>query len=390
MLCLASYEKGADFLRECKRRGCYVILVTVEKLAEANWPHEAIDQFITVPDMQRERVIGLVSGLARVRLIDRVVGLDDYDVEMAAALREHLRVPGMGDTTARYFRDKLAMRVQAYDRGLPVPPFVHALNQQQIEDFASSIPGPWLLKPRSEASTVGIRRIENAGELWPALESLGDRQSYYLIEQYIPGEVYHVDAIVSERQVVFAEAHRYGTPPFNVVHDGGIFTTRTIRDETARQLRSLNAEVLGVLGFVRGVVHTEFIKAHADGQFYFLETSARVGGANISELVKASTGVNLWTEWAKIEIAGGDTPYDPPTPRQDYGGLIISLARQDAPDTGAYTDPEIVWRLSLHHHAGLLVVSRDPWRVNTLLDEYTTRFYEDFFASQPAPERPTS
>ena len=58
--------------------------------------------------------------LARTRLIDRIVPLDDYDVETAAALREHLRVPGMGDTTARYFRDKLAMRVQARDRGLQV------------------------------------------------------------------------------------------------------------------------------------------------------------------------------------------------------------------------------------------------------------------------------
>ena len=299
-------------------------------------------------------------------------------------------MPGMGDTTARYFRDKLAMRVQAQTRASWCPSSCTLLNHAQIADFLERMPPPWLVKPRSEAATVGIKKIENAEGLWSAPRKPGRPPILLPHEQFIPGDVHHVDALVSERQVVFAEAHHYGTPPFNVVHEGGIFTTRTIRDETARRLRALNAEVLGVLGFVRGAVHAEFIRSHADGRFYFLETGARVGGAHIPSLVDAATGVNLWREWAKIEIAGGDYPYSPPAPRLDYGGLIISLARQDQPDTSAYADPEIAWRLSLHHHAGLVVVSKDPGRVTTLLDEYTNRFYQDFFATQPAPDTPTS
>ena len=42
------------------------------------------------------------------------------------------------------------------------------------------------------------------------------------------------------------------------------------------------------MGLLRGVSHTEFIKSKADGKFYFLETSARVGGANLAELVEAA------------------------------------------------------------------------------------------------------
>jgi hypothetical protein len=53
----------------------------------------------------------------------------------------------------------------------------------------------------------------------------------------------------------------------------------------------------------RGVTHGEYIRAHADGRFYFLEIAARVGGAFIADLVEHSTGVNLWREWAKIEVA---------------------------------------------------------------------------------------
>jgi biotin carboxylase len=393
MLCLASYEKGADFLRECKRQGCYVILLTVERLAEAQWPRESIDELHMLPDLwDRQEIIRFVSRIAREHGIDRIVGLDDYDVEMAATLREHLRCPGMGDTTARYFRDKLAMRFQARDKGIAVPEFVAVLNYDQVRGFMERVPPPWVLKPRSEAATVGIRRIHGPEELWPVLDELGDRQSFYLLEKYVPGEVYHVDAISYERSVMFAEAHKYGTPPLNVAHEGGIFTSHTLpRWETeTRTLLALHREVLGALGFVRGVTHTEFIKGRDDGRFYFLETAARAGGAYIVELVEASTGVNLWKEWAKLEIAGGDRPYRPPEHKLDYAGIIISLARQEHPDTSAYEDPEIVWRLDRLHHAGLIVSSQDPQRVNTLLDSYTQRFYEDFFASEPAPDKPTS
>ncbi|HYP26273.1 MAG TPA: ATP-grasp domain-containing protein [Blastocatellia bacterium] len=393
ILCLASYEKGAEFMRECKRRGCRVLLLTLESLAKADWPREAIDDIFYMPSISdREDIIKGVSYLARTQRIDRIVPMDDFDVETAAILREHLRIPGMGDTTARHFRDKLAMRVKARGEGILVPEFVHVLNYELIREYMERVPPPWVLKPRSEASAVGIKKIKQPEEIWPLLDVLGDRQSFYVLEQFIPGDIYHVDSIVSEREVVFAVPHKYGHPPMNVAHDGGIFTSRKIPGDSAdaQTLQSLNRELMAALGLVRGVTHTEFIKGKEDGRFYFLETAARVGGANIAELVEASTGVNLWAEWARIEIGRGEQTYELPKHRDDYAGVILSLARQEHPDTSAYSDPEIVWRLNKRYHAGLIVSSKNPKRVEQLLDEYSERFYEDFYASQPLPDRPTS
>jgi hypothetical protein len=221
------------------------------------------------------------------------------------------------------------------------------------------------------------------------LDEFGDQQSFYVLEQFVPGEIYHVDAIVSEREVVFVECHQYGRPPLDVVHGGGLFTTRTLARDSAewQALVTLNQELMAALGFVRGVTHTEFIRSHADGRFYFLETAARVGGAHIAETIEAATGVNLWAEWAKIEIGAGKCAYQSPTRRQDYAGVILSLARQEWPDTSAYDDPEIVWRMNKRHHAGLIVASPDAARVGWLLEDYGCRFYEDFFASQPGLEK---
>ena len=39
-LCITTYEKGQEFMRECKRQGCRVLLLTAEKLRDADWPRE--------------------------------------------------------------------------------------------------------------------------------------------------------------------------------------------------------------------------------------------------------------------------------------------------------------------------------------------------------------
>jgi biotin carboxylase len=392
VLCIASYEKGQEFMRECKRQGCRVLVITMDKLRDADWPRESVDEFFYMPEgFGLEALTRSVSYVARTRKIDRVVPLDDFDVETAAALREHLRLPGMGDTTARYFRDKLAMRVKARDHGVLVPEFVHVLNHERVQEFTSRVPLPWVLKPRSEASAVGIMKVEAADELWPLLEELDERQSFYLLEQFIPGDIFHVDSIVSNREVVFTAVSKYGKPPMEVAHGGGVFLTRNISRESAdaQALELLNHELLRTLGIVRGVTHTEFIKS-GDGRFYFLETAARVGGANIAEVVEAATGVNLWREWARIEVAGEHGRYEAPPRRDDYAGIVISLARQEWPDTSRYDDPEIVFRLNKRHHVGLLVASHDPARVDELLNSYARRLLEDFSATLPSPDRATS
>ncbi|MGQ0713990.1 MAG: ATP-grasp domain-containing protein [Gemmatimonadaceae bacterium] len=388
ILCLATYVKGHEFLRECKRLGCRVLLLTLDKHRDAEWPSESIDERFLMPQaLKRDEAINAVSYLARTEPIDRIVPLDEFDLEMASALREHLRIPGMGETTVRYFRDKLAMRMRAEERGVPVPEFVPVINHDRIRTYLETVPPPWVLKPRLSASAIGIRKLHRGDELWPILEELGDRQSFHLMERFIPGDVFHVDSIVSEGDVVFAEAHGYLNPPFEVYHGGGLFATRTLdpRSEEWRQLTELNARVATALGMVRGVLHTEFIRGASDGRFYFLETAARVGGAFIVEMVEAATGVNLWREWARVEVANArGERYEVPRARRDYAGLVISLAKQEWPDTGAYADGEIVWRLRKRHHAGLIVSSPRRERVEELLGDYMRRFREDFHTSLPA------
>jgi biotin carboxylase len=390
ILCVATYLKGETFLRECRRLGCTVLLLTSDTLAGAAWPREAIDEIHTMPrDAPPAQVLRVVDAVARRHAIDRLTALDDFDVETAAMLREHLQVPGMGRTTASRFRDKLAMRLTARSLGIPVPEFTPVFTDRVVDEWIGRVPAPWVLKPRSSAAAAGIKKVGDRDALWQALDAAADERSQRLLEQFVPGRVFHVDSIVWNGAVVFAVAFQYGRPPLETAHEGGLFITKRLSDDSVdgRALLDLNRRLQDGLGLTRGVSHSEFIGGD-DGGYVFLETSARVGGAFIVDTIEAATGINLWREWAHLEVAGEAGEYTVPSHRRDYAGIVLSLARQPDPDMSAYVDAEIVTAIRKHHHAGLIVRSPDPARVDALLDDYARRFYLDFFATEPAREKP--
>src|SRR5437764_1426343 len=250
IICFATFFKGGDFMRECKAEGCNVTLVTKGKTLPEDWPRDVLDEVFALPnDAPVELFLALVAHIAKTNQPDRIVALEEFDVVVAALAREHLCLPGMSSSTAKTFRDKYAMAVNARDAGLTVPEFVPAINNDEVAEYLNRVPAPWVMK----------RRLIKA-----------------------------------------------------------------MRMET-------------------GATHAEFIKSDADGDFYFLEIAARVGGAYIADVLEAASGINLWREWAKMELAESNTK-PRLKPRKEHAGIILSLARQEWPDTSAYDDPEVVYR----------------------------------------------
>lgn len=400
IICVASFFKGNDFIRECKRLGAAVVLLTREKLLHADWARESLDDLIAIPGKTSvQSYLAAATYVARQRRVLRVVALEEYDIVTAAHIREHLSVSGMGTTTARCFQDKLAMRCKANEVVIPQPKFVPLVNYQVIDEFMKRTSSPWMLKPRIGASSMGIKRIHEPEAVWRAIADLDAREpfhegsAFHLLEQFIPGDVYHVDSLVAAGEVLFASVERYGAPPFEVSHYGGVTISYFVKhgSQEQRALLKLNKKLLDGFGFEQGVTHAEFIRRadsgrHGSDQFDFLEVAARVGGAYTADTIAAATGINLWREWARIELATPEQPYVLPPIRKEYGGIAVSLARQENPCTSSYDDPEIVYRVRKPWHVGLIVRSPDQGRVIYLLTEYSRRFSEDFTAVAPAEE----
>ena len=392
-LCISNYFKGNAFLTSLKKQGNRVFLVTTEQLRDKPWAFEYIDEVFYMPgqdlDWDMDLLLKGVSGLMKEHKIESIIALDDYDVEKAAFLRENLRIPGMGQTTGRYFRDKLAMRMKAKDAGIRVPAFSALFNNEEINAFADTVSPPWVLKPRSEASAHGIIKVHDKDSLWQKIDELGDNRIYYLVEQFKPGDVYHADGLQLDGKTLFLTVSKYLATPMEISQGGGIFRSANVKYSSAddKAIQKVNAQIMKAFGLKNGASHTEFIKGKEDGEIYFLETASRVGGAHLAEMVEAASDINLWAEWAKIEDAvAKEKKYELPKVAKNYAGIVLTLSKYEHPDLSSFDDPEVCFRVPLEYHAGLIVKSPKPERVLDLLDRYAERFAKELSTRAEAPE----
>ena len=384
-ICVSNFFKGADFLIQLKKLGNKVYLITSEKLRDKPWPTEYIDEIFYMEgqdtEWNLEHLLLGVGNLMKSNTIDAIVALDDFDVEKATYLRENLRIAGMGQTTGRYFRDKLAMRMRAKSCGISNPNFCSLFNDHDINTFADTISPPWVLKPRSEASATGIIKVFDKESLWIHINEMGNNRFKYLVEQFRPGDVYHCDSLVLNGKILFSITSKYLTTPMEISQGGGIFRTANIPydSEDDKAIKEANEQVIKGFGLKHGAAHSEYIKCRDDGKIYFLETSSRVGGAHIAEMVAEASNINLWKEWAAIEDSlVKETQYTLPKVKKEYAGLVLTLSKFQHPDLSSFSDPEVCFRVPLDYHAGLIVKSDSSERVLELLDDYANRLNSDF------------
>jgi hypothetical protein len=392
-VCISNFYKGSDFLINLKKLGNTVFLVTSEKLRHKPWPFEYLDEVFYMEgqdtDWNLEHLLLGVSNLMKSNQIDAVVALDDFDVEKATYLRENLRIPGMGQTTGRYFRDKLAMRMRAKSCGISNPQFCSLFNDHDINTFADTVSPPWVLKPRSEASANGIIKVCDKETLWITINEMGNNRFKYLVEQFRPGDVYHCDSLILDGKIIFSITSRYLATPMEISQGGGIFRSANIpyNSDDDKAIKKINEQVIKGFGLKHGAAHSEYIKCKEDGRIYFLETSSRVGGAHLAEMVAAASGINLWAEWAAIEDAlakGKD--YKLPKIKKEYAGIVLTLSKFENPDLSAFNDDEVCFRVPLEYHAGLIVNSDKHEKVLELLDNYADRLVTDFATVAKAPK----
>jgi len=132
------------------------------------------------------------------------------------------------------------------------------------------------------------------------------------------------------------------------------------------------------MGRRHGPTHTEFIRDDS-GHFHFLETAARVAGGYIEKVIEAASGIVIWQEAARMELAAlRGEPYALPVLQPAHAGLIAAPSRKAYADTSAYVDTEIFFRPRSREFVSLIVRANAAARVEELLSSYAQRFRSDF------------
>ncbi|WP_327693147.1 ATP-grasp domain-containing protein [Streptomyces sp. NBC_00459] len=265
--------------------------------------------------------------IAQYGVPDRIVALNESDLDLAAVLREELGVPGQTPPELAPFRDKLVMAERLTEAGVAVPATAHAVDHQVVRSFADEHGWPVLLKPVSGTSSIGVTRLDSADDLaafvFPPDEIL-------LIQPYLPYEILHVDGVSlgggpglgawrASRYVNTCFGYTKGEPLGSVEIDDPVLLSR-VEDFTTRTTAALGAGPV--------VFHLElFVSGPQDApEVQFLEIGARPGGAEVPFLWREVHGIDLMKVTFALQV--GDTVPDearslPPVEETERVGWLL-------------------------------------------------------------------
>ena len=132
----------------------------------------------------------------------------------------------------------------------------------------------------------------------------------YEVDEFIEGDLYHCDAIVTGGQVRVMLSGKYFFPLASFFDDkvcGSV--ALSVEDEAHRELAALNVKVLKALGMPNGVYHLEAFRTHL-GELIFLEVGARPAGALVPEMYEKAFDINLHEAHILAQVCG-ESPVQP-------------------------------------------------------------------------------
>ena len=176
--------------------------------------------------------------------------------------------------------------------------------------------------------SVRVSFIDSASQLasWYA-QTAHDEWERYEAEEFIDGELYHVNAVVRGGQVLVSGAALYLPGMANIdFRSGTPLTTVMVEDPALKaRLDAYSARVLAVLGLEDGVSHLECFVDRAD-RIVLCEVGARPPGGGVIHMLEAQYGVQY--SYANLMLAAGrgdELVIPAPTPHRYFGLMGFRL-----------------------------------------------------------------
>ncbi|WP_406334286.1 acetyl-CoA carboxylase biotin carboxylase subunit family protein [Streptomyces sp. NBC_00203] len=258
---------------------------------------------------------------------DAVFGQSEYDILTAARLSADLGVTGgYGLDLVRRFKDKPAMKRAVGDAGLRVPRFCALDDGSRAEEVAGALGGlPLVLKPRASAGSEGVTVVRSTAELELALS--GVDPSAYECEEYVEGDIFHVDGVYRSGSFHFVSASQYVNTCLDYAHGRPLGSVLLDEGPERTGLTTFAGSCLTALGLRDGAFHLEVIR-RPGGELVFLEVGLRPGGAQVPFLHVDLYGIDLFAEAFRAAIGLPPLWRDTGAPASGGGWLIYPTPGQ--------------------------------------------------------------
>ncbi|WP_211749304.1 ATP-grasp domain-containing protein [Paenibacillus sp. Marseille-Q4541] len=287
-----------------------------------------------------DNVYKFISDMHKESNIDFIIATHEFDLLKAARLREHLKVTGQHGESARAFRDKVYMK-QLVQNSIRIPKFRKIHDVMDLISFIEENDYPIVIKPIDGAGSVDVQIIRGQQQLLPILET--GLEANLEVEEYIEGEMYHVDGIFSGSQLLLSRPSRYINGCMAFHEDKYLGSLLLQPGELFDRLNNAVESVLRALPTPDHAIsfHAEFFLTNSD-EIVLCEIASRVGGGDIVETIDFATGVNILRESVRAQCGASINC----TPSQDrLAGWLLIPARNGVLKS-IHTQPPFEWVLN--------------------------------------------
>ncbi|MFJ8624932.1 ATP-grasp domain-containing protein [Kitasatospora sp. NPDC093550] len=251
---------------------------------------------------------------------ERLVAITERLLLRAAELREELGLPGQTAREAVLFRDKVRMKEHLSAFGIRVPEFA-PFDETTALDLLSRT-GAVVVKPRLGSGARDIFVLRSPAEVTSLTAEQGHRLAEFEVEEFIDGELFHVDSVVQDSEVLAAVAARYIDEPTSYTRLHPCRDVALGPGPLLDALLEFNRRVLAAHPGFTGVTHHEmFVR---DGEIVFCEIGARAGGGGVIAGFLSRTGVNLDEAVIQAQVEG--TVPVPAAPADHLTGFTVIYA----------------------------------------------------------------
>jgi biotin carboxylase len=325
----------AELFDALSSRGVGVVLLTIpETFARMTLP-ACVVRAETIDVTDQRAVARQILRLNETYAFEAIVPVMEFGLLPAALAASELKLPTPSVRAVQNTRDKLRMRRVLDAAGLGQVRYRHCQTLAEAESFWRLVGGPVFLKPAAGSGSDGVSRIADARDLQTAWELAAGAPGFTgaLCEEFVVGpevslEGYSIDG----RFVPIALTDKLTDEHF--LERGHSQPARRTPEEY-RSVCDFAARALAALGVRTAVSHTE-LKLTAGGPV-MIETHTRMGGGNIHQLTRTTTGVDLAD--LMVALALGEEPVV--TPRETGIAAAIRFMAGRAGVVASVTVPRL-------------------------------------------------
>jgi biotin carboxylase len=242
----------------------------------------------------------LVGAIRSRHPITQILTISEQDLTPVVYARGKLGLGGLQLDKAALFRDKILMKEALKQTGLKLPQYAHAADDAAVRDLFSRFKR-LVIKPRDGYGSQDTSVVSTAKEIDLFLSKPKELREGFLVENFISGDIYHLDAVVRGGEILFSSLGKYIVAPldFSAHRWAGTCFTNAQTPLFQAAKKDLLA-LLKAFDTRDGVFHFEFFDTGVDR--IFGEVAIRPAGGGIADAIHDTFGVHLVEEHVRVQL----------------------------------------------------------------------------------------